>query len=260
MEDLFGINARRQAVAENIEKAMTVGFTPDEELEKALGAGYDPNGEDDNVEKAHQVGDIHPNGKWVWTQLPSGKYDWRTIKKNNQQTQTKQNSAEVDKFMDLVKTFNGKYNDESKIAVVPTDKGNWDTYYDGHRLGIINGSVLSKKTAKDKNWYTEGNGRDHSSKKKEEKKDNLSQIGELKNGFKFKKDTEYVLRYNKYERQYEVFENKTQRGAGKVPMWVCKSDNGDEKFGEKILKVVQKNYAKEGSTISFGNKTYPLSL
>ena len=36
MEDLFRINARRQAVAENIEKAMTVGFTPDEELEKAL--------------------------------------------------------------------------------------------------------------------------------------------------------------------------------------------------------------------------------
>ncbi len=92
------------------------------------------------------------------------------------------------------------------------------------------------------------------------KNEDLFKVGELKNGFKFKKNTEYVLRYNKYEKQYEVFENKTQRGAGKVPMWVCKSDNGDEKFGEKILKVVQKNYAKEGSTISFGNKTYPLSL
>jgi hypothetical protein len=33
----------------------------------------------DLIEKAHQVGDIHPNGKWVWTQLPNGKYDWRTI-------------------------------------------------------------------------------------------------------------------------------------------------------------------------------------
>lgn len=173
MEDLFGINARRQAVAENIEKAMTVGFTPDEELEKALGAGYDPNGEDGNVEKAHQVGDIHPNGKWVWTQLPSGKYDWRTIKKNTTEKKQEETggSKEVDDFMDKVKTFNSKYNDESKIAVVPTDKGNWDTYYDGHRLGIINGSVLSKKTAKDKNWYTEGSGRDHSSGKKEEKKE-----------------------------------------------------------------------------------------
>ena len=94
--------------------------------------------------------------------------------------------------------------------------------------------------------------------KKEEKKEDLNQVGEFKNGFKFKKNTEYVLRYNKHEKQYEVFENKTQRGFGKVPMWVCKSDNGDEKFGEKILKVVQKKYSREGSTILFRNITYSL--
>ena len=63
------INAHRQAVQENIEKAFEVGFTGNEDLEKA-----------------HQVGDIHPNGKWVWTQLPSGKYDWRLIKKQSQST------------------------------------------------------------------------------------------------------------------------------------------------------------------------------
>lgn len=107
---------------------------------------------------------------------------------------------------------------------------------------------------------TDNNGGKKQVDKPEQKTEDLFKVGELKNGFKFKKNTEYVLRYNKYEKQYEVFENKTQRGAGKVPMWVCKSDNGDEKFGEKILKVVQKNYAKEGSTISFGNKIYPLSL
>ena len=111
----------------------------------------------------------------------------------------------------------------------------------------------NRKNTKDKDKKKED-------KESEQKNEDLFKVGELKNGFKFKKNTEYVLRYNKYEKQYEVFENKTQRGAGKVPMWVCKSDNGDEKFGEKILKVVQKNYAKEGSTISFGNKTYPLSL
>lgn len=58
------LNAHRQAVQENIKKAFEIGFTGNEDLEKA-----------------HQVGDIHPNGKWVWTQLPSGKYDWRVIKK-----------------------------------------------------------------------------------------------------------------------------------------------------------------------------------
>jgi hypothetical protein len=39
-------------------------------------------GTEDLFEKAHNVGDVHPNGKWVWTQLSNGKFDWRTIKKN----------------------------------------------------------------------------------------------------------------------------------------------------------------------------------
>lgn len=58
------IQKHRQAVAENIEKSLQIGYTESEDLEKA-----------------HNVGDVHPNGKWVWTQLPSGKYDWRVIKK-----------------------------------------------------------------------------------------------------------------------------------------------------------------------------------
>lgn len=33
----------------------------------------------DLFEKAHQVGDIHPNGKWVWTEIHPGKFDWRVI-------------------------------------------------------------------------------------------------------------------------------------------------------------------------------------
>ena len=70
------INAHRQAVQENIEKAFEVGFTGNEDLEKA-----------------HQVGDIHPNGKWVWTQLPSGKYDWRVIKNKQGDNSTKSSSS-----------------------------------------------------------------------------------------------------------------------------------------------------------------------
>lgn len=62
------LKAHRQAVQENIEKAFEIGFTGN-----------------DDFEKAHQVGDIHPNGKWVWTQLPSGKFDWRVIKKKDGQ-------------------------------------------------------------------------------------------------------------------------------------------------------------------------------
>ena len=37
-------------------------------------------------EKAHQVGDIHPNGKWVWTEYKPGKFDWRGVKKTKGST------------------------------------------------------------------------------------------------------------------------------------------------------------------------------
>lgn len=36
----------------------------------------------DTISKARQVGDMHPNGKWVWTEYKPGKFDWRPIKGN----------------------------------------------------------------------------------------------------------------------------------------------------------------------------------
>ncbi len=32
------------------------------------------------------MGDIHPNGKWVWTEIKPGKFDWRVIKKGKGST------------------------------------------------------------------------------------------------------------------------------------------------------------------------------
>lgn len=34
---------------------------------------------------ARKVGDLHPNGKWVWTEYQEGKFDWRTIPSLKQQ-------------------------------------------------------------------------------------------------------------------------------------------------------------------------------
>lgn len=41
---------------------------------------------EETIEKAvnRQVGDTHPNGKWVWTEYKPGKFDWRPIKNKNQ--------------------------------------------------------------------------------------------------------------------------------------------------------------------------------
>lgn len=64
------LNAHRQEVEEQIQKGFEIGFT------------------ENSISKAHKVGDIHPNGKWVWTLLPSGRYDWRVIKKQAQTVET----------------------------------------------------------------------------------------------------------------------------------------------------------------------------
>ena len=70
------IQKHRQAVRENIEKSLQIGYT-----------------ESEDFEKAHKVGDIHPNGKWVWTQLPSGRFDWRVIKNKQGDNSTKSSSS-----------------------------------------------------------------------------------------------------------------------------------------------------------------------
>lgn len=183
MEDLFGINAHRQAVQENIEKAFDLGFDADNNIE--------------GIEKAkHQVGDIHPNGRWVWTEWAPGKFDWKSLKgkhhKGSQQTTTQQqitDDKEVASFMDKVKTFSNKYNDSSKISVSKTPKGNWDVSYDGHRLGIINADQLSEKAAKKQGWLKEEN----------KKEDNI-EVGKI-----------YVGKFDGDTIEYEV---KEKRGGG----------------------------------------------
>lgn len=59
------------------------------QLEKAFGT---------EIEKAHKVGDQHPNGKWVWTEYKPGKFDWRPVKKNGgEQNKTEQGAGEEPK-------------------------------------------------------------------------------------------------------------------------------------------------------------------
>ena len=52
------IEMRRRMVQERIEKSF------DNEIEKAK----------------HQVGEVHPNGKWIWTEYAPGKFDWKSKK------------------------------------------------------------------------------------------------------------------------------------------------------------------------------------
>ena len=164
------LNKHRAAVAENIQKACEIGFTGNE------------------LEKAHKVGDIHPNGKWVWTQLPSGRYDWRVIKKTSggsggaapataQKKEEKKISIGanhpalasvpgVNNVKEMLTTFNSKYTDLSKVKMHRTPKGNWDVSYDGHRLGILNKDQIKESSVRKMGWLEE----DKETKKPETKK------------------------------------------------------------------------------------------
>ena len=52
---------------------------------------------DEEVMKAHQVGDMHPNGKWVWTEYKPGRFDWRPLKGRGSVDRTPQGNGGDDK-------------------------------------------------------------------------------------------------------------------------------------------------------------------
>lgn len=39
------------------------------------------------TKNSRKAGDIHSNGKWMWTEYSEGKFDWRTNPANNKQGQ-----------------------------------------------------------------------------------------------------------------------------------------------------------------------------
>ena len=76
---------------------------------------------------------------------------------------------------------------------------------------------------------------------------------ESKNGFKFKSNSDYRMRYNKREKAYEIWKEGDIYGI-KTAMMSIKSD--DENIGGDIIKHIQKKYPKTGSTISYSSVTY----
>lgn len=62
--------------------------------------------------------------------------------------------ADQDNFMRLLQKVEGKeYADPSKVKIYRTDKGNWNVYYDGHRLGIYDKSEIDTEAAEELGWW-----------------------------------------------------------------------------------------------------------
>ena len=194
---------------------------------------------------------------------------------------TAQQKSMVDKVMD--KGFlmsSNKYNDKSKVELKKTPKGNWRCYYDGRDIGApISGKLISDTAAKKIGWYKEetksttteptdttqtkpkkrpiGVGTNGPEKRTTQKKEFETTVDTLKleskNGFKFKSDSNYRMRYNKREKAYEIWKEGDVYGT-KIAMMSIKSDN--ENIGGDIIKHIQKKYPKTGSTISYSAVTY----
>lgn len=79
---------------------------------------------------------------------------------------------------------------------------------------------------------------------------------DAKNGFRWKKNANYRLRYNPRESAYEVFEDATVwgGGAGRIKMFVIYSDN--KNIGVEIVRYLQQKYGKGYGSISYENTTY----
>ena len=62
----------------------------------------------------HNVGDLHPNGKWVWTEYKPGKFDWRGIPKDGKtvKAQPKKSTPKTNK---APKTKVEKKSDNKKV-------------------------------------------------------------------------------------------------------------------------------------------------
>ena len=194
---------------------------------------------------------------------------------------TAQQKSMVDTVMD--KGFlitSSKYNDKSKVELKKTPMGNWRCYYDGRDIGAtISGKLISDTAAKKIGWYKEetkstnteptdttqtklkkrpiGVGTNGPEKRTTQKKESENTTDafklESKNGFKFKSDSNYRMRYNKREKAYEIWKEGDVYGT-KTAMMSIKSDN--ENIGGDIIKHIQKKYPKTGSTIYYSAVTY----
>ena len=171
------INQHRAAVAEQIQKACEIGFTGNE------------------LEKAHKVGDIHPNGKWVWTQLPSGKYDWRTIKKTGGSGSSAAQAAP--KSNSNSKTSSGGFTEEQKEFMNLLKKSPNERYFeqmDDKKLSRFRDIAHQCWLSDSLNRLTRNQCRDWRDLAKQE----LASRGSKKSGG----DSEFEAFADKFEKQY----------------------------------------------------------
>lgn len=98
------VTERKQAIAIAMSEAGIEPKTSKADISQVLQKAINHEVFWDEFSKAHQEGDIHPNGKWVWSSSANkGRGDWRTAKKPMSTSQTDKIDNEFFNISDKVK-------------------------------------------------------------------------------------------------------------------------------------------------------------
>ena len=96
----------------------------------------------DELEKAHNVGDVHPNGKWVWTEYKPGKFDWRGKKADSSnsapaasQSQQSNNAASTTSHSSQSQA-QSKTSSEGRVTIGMSPGEEEDAYARAHKQNV----------------------------------------------------------------------------------------------------------------------------
>jgi hypothetical protein len=142
---------RQRIVARNILKGFESTETTDEFDEVVKGYMND-------IEKAHNVGDVfYKDGKkYVYTQLHSGKRDWRIGNKNTVIKGSGIGGLHGLKAIESVySSVDSSYTDTNKIMLKRTPNGHWRLFYDNNDIGtsIAGDAITEQELIKDNVCY-----------------------------------------------------------------------------------------------------------
>ena len=83
-----------------------------------------------------KVGDIHPNGKWAWTEYQPGKFDWRTIKNAPKAEEPKKEEPKKEapkknapKLTPVQKQVMARFEKGQKLVCLETNRMSGDVYF-----------------------------------------------------------------------------------------------------------------------------------
>lgn len=83
-----------------------------------------------------KVGDIHPNGKWAWTEYQPGKFDWRAIKNAPKAEEPKKEEPKKEapkknapKLTPVQKKVMARFERGEKLVCLETNRMSGDVYF-----------------------------------------------------------------------------------------------------------------------------------